>query len=47
MTNLELALTNLGEATAVEYHKKNNSIGVDELKQDMNKAGNVLNKARQ
>ena len=46
MTNLELALTNLGEATAVEFHKKNNSIGLDELKLDMNKAGNVLNKAK-
>ena len=45
MTNLELALTNLGEATAVEFHKKNNSIGVQELKKDMNKAGKVLNKA--
>ncbi len=46
MTNLELALTNLGEATAVEYHKKNNSLGVKELKIDVNKAGNVLNKAK-
>ena len=25
MTNIELALTNLGEASAVEIHKKNNS----------------------
>lgn len=31
MTNLELALTNLGEATAVEFHKKNNSQGMKEL----------------
>lgn len=46
MTNIELALTNLGEATAVEFHKKNNSIGLKELKQDMNKAGKVLNKAK-
>lgn len=45
MTNIELALTNLGEATAVEFHKKNNSSGVQELKKDMNKAGKVLNKA--
>lgn len=46
MTNIELALTNLGEVTAVEFHKKNNSIGLKELKQDMNKAGKVLNKAK-
>lgn len=46
MTNIELALTNLGEATAVEFHKKNNSQGLKELKKDMNKAGNVLNKAK-
>lgn len=46
MTNIELALTNLGEATAVEFHKKNNSKGLKELKHDMNKAGNVLNKAK-
>lgn len=47
MTNLELALTNLGEATAVEFHKKNESVGMFELKNDMNKAGKVLNKAKQ
>lgn len=47
MTNIELALTNLGEATAVEFHRKNNSQGIDDLKKDMNKAGNVLNKAKQ
>lgn len=46
MTNIELALTNLGEATAVEFHKKNNSKGLKELKLDMNKAGKVLNKAK-
>lgn len=46
MTDLELALTNLGEVTAKEYHIKNNSIGVDELKSDANKAGKVLNHAK-
>ena len=46
MTNIELALTNLGEAAAVELHEHNNSIGLDELKIDTNKAGNVLNKAK-
>lgn len=47
MTNLELALTNLGEATAVELHKKNNSIGLPKLKNDVNRAGVALNKAKQ
>lgn len=47
MTNLELALTNLGEATAVELHKKNNSIGLPKLKSDVNRAGVALNKAKQ
>ncbi|MBQ9833727.1 MAG: Bro-N domain-containing protein [Bacilli bacterium] len=47
MTNIELALTNLGEAAAVEFHKKNNSQGLNNLKTDMTKAGNVLNKAKQ
>lgn len=47
MTNIELALTNLGEATAVEFHKKNNSQGFKELKKDVTKAGNVLNKAKE
>ena len=47
MTNIELALTNLGEAAAVEIHKKNNSQGLDNLKDDMNKAGKVLNKAKE
>ena len=46
MTNIELALTNLGETTAVEIHKKNNSIGLKELKSDMNEAGEVMNVAK-
>lgn len=46
MTNIELALTNLGEAPTVEFHKNNNSQGVKQLKKDVTKAGNVLNKAR-
>ena len=45
MTNIELTLTNLGEATAVEFHK-NNSQGVEQLKKDVIKAGKVLNKAK-
>ena len=46
MTNIELALTNLGEATAVEFHKKNDSKGLKELKNDMSEAGNVINSAK-
>lgn len=46
MSNIELALTNLGEAAAAEIHKSNNSQGMKELKSDMTKAGNVLNKAK-
>ena len=46
MTNIELALTNLGEATAVEFHKKNDSKGLKELKNDMSEAGTVINSAK-
>lgn len=46
MTNIELALTNLGEASAVEFHKYNDSVGVDNLKVDMESAGNVVKKAK-
>ena len=46
MTNIELALTNLGEATAVELHKKNNSKGLINLKKDMKDAGKILNVAK-
>ena len=46
MTNIELALTNLGEATAVEFHKKNDSKGLKKLKNDMSEAGNVINSAK-
>lgn len=47
MSNIELALTNLGEVTAAEFHRKNGSKGMRELNSDMNKAVNVLNKAKQ
>ena len=46
MTNIELALTNLGEATATELHRKNNSVGMSELQKDMIDAGNVINAAK-
>ena len=47
MTELELALTNLGEVTAKELHKKNDSYGMDELKNDMKHAGNAVKGARE
>lgn len=46
MTNIETALTNLGEAAAVEIHKNNNNTGMEQLKSDVQKSGNVLNKAK-
>ncbi len=46
MTNIELALTNLGEVSAVEIHNKNNSSGITKLKHDMKEAGNVVRSAR-
>lgn len=46
MTNIELALTNLGEATAVEFHMKNDSKGLKELKNDMSESGSVINSAK-
>ena len=46
MTNIELALTNLGEASAVKFHKKNDSKGLKELKSDMSEAGSVINSAK-
>lgn len=46
MTNIELALTNLGEASAIEIHKSNNSHNMKKLKDDTNKAGNIVNKAK-
>ena len=46
MTNIELALTNLGEATAVEFHKKKDSQGIGQLKSDMKDAGSVIKLAK-
>lgn len=46
MTNIELALTNLGEAAAVEIHQKNDSYGMPNLKIDVNSAGKIMNKAK-
>ena len=36
----------MGEAAAVEIHKKNDSYGMPQLKTDANKAGNIMNKAK-
>lgn len=46
MTNIELALTNLGEAAAVEFHQENHSQGMKQLKNDVQKAGNVIHNAK-
>lgn len=46
MTNLELALTNLGEAAATELHQKLDSKEFDEFIDDMAYAGNVIKVAR-
>ena len=46
MSNIELALTNLGEASAVEIHKKNESIGMYKLKKDVRVAGKVMKSAK-
>lgn len=46
MTNMELALTNLGETTAAELHQKNDSYRMNKLRQDANEAGKVVEVAR-
>ena len=46
MTNIELALTNLAEASAVEIHKSNESVCMNSLKKDANDAGKVMKKAK-
>ena len=46
MTNLELALTNLGEATATEFHINNDSQGIDNLKMDVQDAGSIVSISR-
>lgn len=46
MGKLELAITNLAEVTANEIHNTNNSIGLEELKDDVQEAGKITGKAR-
>lgn len=46
MGKLELAVTNLAEVTANEMHNANNSLGLEELKSDVQEAGKITGKAR-
>lgn len=46
MGNLELAITNLAEVTANEIHHKNNSYGLEKLKDDVVRAGKITGKTR-
>lgn len=46
MGKLELAVTNLAEVTANEMHNSNNSLGLEELKNDVQEAGKITGKAR-
>ena len=46
MSPVELALTNLGEITAREIHKANNTNGRKNLEKDVVKAGNIAGNAR-
>ena len=46
MTNMELALINLMEATTATLHRKNNSKGINELKKDINKVGKIINQTK-
>lgn len=43
---MELALTNLGEVTAKELHRKNDSYGMASLESDVKNAGEAVNDAR-
>lgn len=46
MTRMEIALVNLGEATAYELHKTRDTKGRDNLKKDVKEAGDVAGRAR-
>lgn len=46
MSNLELALITLAEATTTEIHKTNDSQGVKELKKDAKQGGNIASVTR-
>ncbi|MDR1498681.1 MAG: Bro-N domain-containing protein [Rickettsiales bacterium] len=47
MSNIEIALVNLGEATAKEIHIVNNTQGTDNLKVDVAKAGKIAGETRE
>ena len=47
MSDIELTLTMLGETTAKELHKVNNTIGGDNIKKDVKKAGIIAGNARE
>jgi hypothetical protein len=46
MSNIEIALVNLGEATAKEIHKANDTQGTGDLKIDVIKAGRIAGETR-
>ena len=46
MNNLELALNNLCEATTLEVHKKNKSNNINELKNDIELVGKIINNTK-
>lgn len=46
MTNIELALTSLSEATAIELHRDRNSQGFLTLRRDAKDAGQTAGEAR-
>lgn len=46
MSDIELTLTMLGEATAKELHKVNNTIGSNNIKKDVKKAGIIAGNVR-
>lgn len=46
MSNLELALITLAEATTTEIHKTNDSQGVKKLKEDAKEGGNIASITR-
>jgi len=46
MSNLELALLTLAEATTTELHKTNDSQGVKELKDDAKEGGGIASVTR-
>lgn len=47
MSDIELTLTMLGETTAKELHKANNTIGGDNIKKDVKNAGIIAGNARE